>query len=42
MAKEKNDNLFENYRLARRHLEKYGRTFHAYISYAYRKRKFEE
>ena len=39
MAKEKDENMLENYKLAKMHLEKYDRTFHAHISYAYRKRK---
>ena len=42
MAKEKNENWLENYTLARRRLGKYGETFHAYISYVYRKGKYEE
>ena len=42
MAKEKSENWLENYKLARGHLGKYGGTFHAYISYVYRKGKYEE
>ena len=39
LAKEKNENMLENYSLTRLHLEKYDRTCYAYISLAYRKRK---
>ena len=31
--------MIKDYRLSRIHLEEYDRTFHAYISYAYRKKK---
>ena len=41
LAKEKNENMLENFSLTRMHLEKYDRTFHAHISYAYRKRKLK-
>ena len=42
LAKEKNENMLENFGLTRMHLEKYDRTCHAHISYAYRKRKSRE
>ena len=39
LAKEKNENMLENFSLTRMHLEKNDKTCHAYISYAYRERK---
>ena len=34
--------MFEKFSLARVHEKKYDRTCHACVSYAYRKRKYEE
>ena len=38
----KNENMLENFSLTRMHLEKYDRTCHVHISYAYRKRELRE
>ena len=39
MAKEKNGKRLGNDRLAKMHLEKYDRTCHAHISFAYKKKR---
>ena len=38
MAEERSENMLENYRLARVHIEKHDRTFHTHMPYAYRKK----